>query len=63
MLWLDCDREGENIAFEVVDVCRAVKQNLYIRRAHFSALIDRLVNVMFFSAHSTSNDSNGVFGV
>lgn len=43
MLWLDCDREGENIAFEVVDVCRAVKHNLYIRRAHFSALIDRLV--------------------
>lgn len=44
VLWLDCDREGENIAFEVVDVCRAVKQNLYIRRAHFSALIDRLVS-------------------
>ncbi|KAG7607197.1 DNA topoisomerase 3-alpha [Arabidopsis thaliana] len=41
VLWLDCDREGENIAFEVVDVCRAVKHNLFIRRAHFSALIDR----------------------
>ncbi|CDY39837.1 BnaC02g42810D [Brassica napus] len=44
VLWLDCDREGENIAFEVVDVCRAVKQNLYIRRAHFSALIDREIH-------------------
>ncbi|CAH2043602.1 unnamed protein product [Thlaspi arvense] len=44
VLWLDCDREGENIAFEVVDVCRAVKHNLFIRRAHFSALIDREIH-------------------
>ncbi|KAL0691999.1 hypothetical protein Bca4012_059179 [Brassica carinata] len=44
VLWLDCDREGENIAFEVVDVCRAVKLNLFIRRAHFSALIDREIH-------------------
>lgn len=44
MMWLDCDREGENTAFEVVDVCRAVKHNLYIRRVHFSALIDREIH-------------------
>lgn len=44
MLWLDCDREGENTAFEVVDVCRAVKHNMYIRRTHFSALIDREIH-------------------
>ncbi|XP_065876649.1 DNA topoisomerase 3-alpha isoform X1 [Euphorbia lathyris] len=41
VLWLDCDREGENIAFEVVGVCAAVNRNLTIRRARFSALIDR----------------------
>lgn len=41
VLWLDCDREGENIAFEVVDVCKAVQPGLNIWRARFSALIDR----------------------
>lgn len=41
ILWLDCDREGENIAYEVVQVCREVNPRLHIRRAHFSALIPR----------------------
>ena len=41
ILWLDCDREGENIAFEVIQVCQEVKANLVIKRARFSALISR----------------------
>lgn len=41
VLWLDCDREGENIAFEVIEVCTGAKNNLNIYRAHFSALIER----------------------
>uniref|UniRef100_A0A6V7QTF6 DNA topoisomerase n=1 Tax=Ananas comosus var. bracteatus TaxID=296719 RepID=A0A6V7QTF6_ANACO len=41
VLWLDCDREGENIAFEVVEVCTAANRHLDIWRAHFSALTDR----------------------
>lgn len=51
VLWLDCDREGENIAFEVIDVCRAVNCHLTIRRARFSALIERFwkTNVCSFS--------------
>ncbi|OMO56040.1 DNA topoisomerase, type IA [Corchorus olitorius] len=44
VLWLDCDREGENIAFEVIDVCRAANRHLTIRRARFSALIDREIH-------------------
>lgn len=38
VLWLDCDREGENIAMEVVEACRSVKPNMDARRARFSAL-------------------------
>ena len=38
VLWLDCDREGEAIAFDVIDVCLQQNQNLKILRAHFSAL-------------------------
>ncbi|KAJ8769133.1 hypothetical protein K2173_000908 [Erythroxylum novogranatense] len=44
VLWLDCDREGENIAFEVMEVCRAVNRQITIRRARFSALIDREIH-------------------
>ncbi|KAJ0981608.1 hypothetical protein J5N97_009863 [Dioscorea zingiberensis] len=44
VLWLDCDREGENIAFEVVEVCTAVNHHLNVWRAHFSALTDREIH-------------------
>ena len=39
VLWLDCDREGENIAFEVMQVCSRTKPALRVYRARFSALI------------------------
>ncbi|KAK9833803.1 hypothetical protein WJX74_006318 [Apatococcus lobatus] len=41
VLWLDCDREGENIAFEVIAVCKRVNPRLDVWRARFSALIPR----------------------
>ncbi|MEW5319713.1 MAG: hypothetical protein WDW38_010851 [Sanguina aurantia] len=43
-LWLDGDREGENISFEVVDVCRAANPRLAIRRARFSSVIPREIH-------------------
>nr|CAD7396091.1 unnamed protein product [Timema poppensis] len=38
IIWTDCDREGENIGFEVIQVCTAVKHNLKIYRAKFSEI-------------------------
>ncbi|CAK85874.1 unnamed protein product (macronuclear) [Paramecium tetraurelia] len=38
ILWLDCDREGENIAFEVLEVCKATNPQIKVHRAHFSAV-------------------------
>jgi len=39
VLWLDCDREGEAIAFEVLQLCQAAARNrLQVFRAVFSAL-------------------------
>lgn len=39
MLWLDNDREGENISEEVECICLSTNKNLEIYRARFSALI------------------------
>ena len=38
VLWLDCDREGENIAFEVAAVCCKAAPRLNVLRAKFSAV-------------------------
>ncbi|KAK2894107.1 DNA topoisomerase 3-alpha isoform X2 [Channa argus] len=38
VIWTDCDREGENIGFEIIDVCKAVKPNVQVFRAKFSEI-------------------------
>jgi len=38
ILWLDCDREGEAIAFDVIDIVKSVNPNIGVLRARFSAL-------------------------
>lgn len=38
VLWLDCDLEGEAIAFEVIAVCMSVNAKMDVWRAKFSSL-------------------------
>ncbi len=38
IIWTDCDREGEAIGYDIIDICKAVKPGIDIYRAHFSAL-------------------------
>ncbi|EER06087.1 prokaryotic dna topoisomerase, putative [Perkinsus marinus ATCC 50983] len=38
VLWLDCDREGEAIAYEVIEIAREANARLNVYRANFSAL-------------------------
>ncbi|VUZ53848.1 unnamed protein product, partial [Hymenolepis diminuta] len=44
ILWLDCDKEGENICFEVIDaVSHIIGPQARIYRAHFTAVTDHEV--------------------
>ncbi|XP_075035334.1 DNA topoisomerase 3-alpha isoform X2 [Mixophyes fleayi] len=43
IIWTDCDREGENIGFEIIHVCKAVKPNLQVSRARFSEITPRSI--------------------
>ncbi|KAI9140419.1 DNA topoisomerase [Paraphysoderma sedebokerense] len=38
VIWTDCDREGENIGSEVVQVCTQVNRNVRVLRARFSVI-------------------------
>lgn len=43
VIWTDCDREGENIGQEIVDVCTSIKPNLDVYRARFSEMTQRSI--------------------
>lgn len=38
IIWTDCDREGENIGYEIIEVCQAIKPNIQVYRAKFSEI-------------------------
>ncbi|XP_052784926.1 DNA topoisomerase 3-alpha-like [Mya arenaria] len=43
VVWTDCDREGENIGFEVIQVCKAIKPNIQVYRAKFSEITPQAI--------------------
>ncbi|XP_048349631.1 DNA topoisomerase 3-alpha isoform X2 [Sphaerodactylus townsendi] len=43
VIWTDCDREGENIGYEIIHVCKAVQPNLQVFRARFSEITPRAI--------------------
>lgn len=43
IIWTDCDREGENIGYEIIDVCRKIKPNIEVHRAVFSEITSQAV--------------------
>ncbi|KIM45556.1 hypothetical protein M413DRAFT_430221 [Hebeloma cylindrosporum] len=44
VIWTDCDREGEHIGMEIVQVCRKAKPGIRIKRARFSAIIAQQIH-------------------
>ena len=38
IIWTDCDREGENIGYEIISICQASNPRLKIFRAKFSEI-------------------------
>lgn len=39
MIWTDCDREGENIGWEIMTIAQNANRNIVVKRARFSAII------------------------
>ncbi|CAH8540395.1 unnamed protein product [Schistosoma turkestanicum] len=58
IIWTDCDREGENIGVEIIDVCKEVKPNIEVLRARFSeitsAAIHRAINQLTIPDYNAS---------
>lgn len=60
VLWLDCDKEGENICFEVIDIVKPIMKNTSkcILRAKFSAITDRDIKQAMNSLGEPNKDES-----
>lgn len=48
IIWTDCDREGENIGYEIIQVCQAIKPNIGVFRAKFSEITYQVTSCQIF---------------
>ncbi|EIM82961.1 prokaryotic type I DNA topoisomerase [Stereum hirsutum FP-91666 SS1] len=44
MIWTDCDREGENIGWEIMVTAQKTNRNIIVKRARFSAIIAQQIH-------------------
>jgi DNA topoisomerase III len=63
VLWLDCDKEGENICFEVLDICKknipkSKLQRIY--RAKFSSIAEKDIRKAMTDLHAQPNFAESV---
>ncbi|KAL5281975.1 TOP3A family protein [Megaselia abdita] len=63
IIWTDCDREGENIGFEIVEVCQAIKPGIKIFRAKFSEITTAGVERALNSLVSPDNNMNNAVNI
>jgi DNA topoisomerase-3 len=57
-LWLDCDKEGENICFEVLDICRKnipKSKTQRVFRAKFSSIAKKDIEAAFLGLKNEPN--------
>lgn len=65
VLWLDCDKEGENICFEVMDAVQGSIKNVFSNRvtyrAKFSAITDKDIKFAFNNlSHPNEKEAKSV---
>lgn len=64
VLWLDCDKEGENICFEVLDICKKniakSKKVQRVYRAKFSSIANKDIVTAFESLKYEPNYNEAI---
>ncbi|KAI6183825.1 Toprim and DNA topoisomerase domain containing protein, protein [Aphelenchoides bicaudatus] len=61
IIWTDCDREGEHIGGEIVEVCRSVRPSIPVYRARFSEITRQAVtNALNRLVQMNQNEINAV---
>lgn len=63
IIWTDCDREGENIGFEIITVCKEVNANIQVYRAHFSEITNHAINRAIENLARPDKKISGIFRI